>query len=209
MKLTKLGHSCVLIETDDRTALFDAGVWSDAFDIDKIEHVDRIVYTHEHADHLDMSKLKQLVEKFPAAHVICNPEIRALIEAENIDVMIREDSACTTKFTSPHEKLPIPGSTPPTENGYHFRDLFTHPGDSHSFTESKKVLAMPFIAPWGKTGDAVDKVIELAPEYVIPIHDWHYTDEARAWLEGLLTTAFEGHNIKLLSSDSGVTHEIN
>ncbi len=207
MLITKLGHSCVLVETEDRIGLFDPGVWSDQDLIDGVEHVDRIIYTHEHPDHFDIDMLSRLVAKFPDANVICNQEIADKINNSGIDVLVRDESMCTVKFTSPHEQLPIPGSKPPSENGYHFKDLFTHPGDSQSFSETKKVLAMPFIGPWGKTGDSINKVIELKPEYVLPIHDWHYHEQAREWLQGLLEKSLKPHNIQVLSAKSGIKHK--
>ncbi len=208
MKITKLGHSCVLVETPDRVGLFDAGVWSDRELIDQIEHVDRIVYTHEHADHFDIDILKSLLAKFPNAHVVCNSAIQQRIEEAGVQVTIREETMCTQKFTSPHEDLPVPGAAAPSQNGYHFKDEYTHPGDSFSFAVSKHVLAMPFIAPWGKTGDAIAKVIELKPKYVLPVHDWHYTDEAKVWLQGLLETSFKGTGIEVLPNKIGKVIEI-
>lgn len=208
MFVTKLGHLCVLVETEDRVGLFDPGVWSDKDLIDGIEELDRIIYTHEHPDHFDIEILRELIAKFTDAHVVCNDSIAQKINDAGIECNMREETQCTRIFKSPHEELPVPGVEAPTENGYHFKNVITHPGDSHSFNETKDILAMPFIAPWGKTGDAVDKVIELQPKYVLPIHDWHYTVEAQAWLQGLLNKAFEGHNIKLLSYENGIRHEI-
>lgn len=208
MKITKLGHSCVLVETPDRVGLFDPGVWADRVLIDAVQHVDRIIYTHEHADHFDIDILKSLIAKFPDAHVICNAEIQKLIETTRLQVIVRPESQCAVKFTSPHEQLPVPGAVAPAENGYHFKELFTHPGDSQSFTETKKVLAMPFIGPWGKTGDSIAKVLELKPEYVLPIHDWHYTQEAKQWLQGLLEAVFVDTEIKLLPNENGKAIEV-
>lgn len=208
MRITKLGHSCLFVQTDDRVAIFDPGVWSDGFDIDALERVDRIIITHAHPDHFDIEKIRALIEKFPDAHIVCNQQIQQLAKDQGINATYREETQCTVRFDAPHEELPIPGASIPEENGYHFKDLISSPGDSHSFFETKKVLAMPFIAPWGKTGDAVNKVLQLKPEYVLPIHDWHYTPEARKWLDGLLETALEGSGVKLLSSEPGLTHEI-
>jgi len=135
-------------------------------------------------------------------------DIATIISDAGINTMVREETQCTRKFAAPHEELPIPGAVAPAENGYHFKGVFTTPGDSHSFNESMKVLAMPFIAPWGRTGDAIDKVIELKPEYVLPIHDWHYTQEAKDWLNGMLEESFKGHNVQVLSPKNGIIHEI-
>jgi len=208
MKITKLGHSCVLAETEDRTALFDAGVWSDRALIQSVQHVDRIVYTHEHGDHFDIKILKLLITKFPNAHVICNQEIQKIILDSEINATLREETDCTVKFTSPHANLPFPGVAAPKQNGYHFKDLFTHPGDSHNFSETKKVLAMPFIGPWGKIEDSVNKALELKPEYVLPIHDWHYKDEAKQWLQNKLEPIMREHGIRLLSYKNNEPHEM-
>ena len=208
MKLTKLGHSCVLLEVEDRVVLYDPGVWSTELDVDALEGVNRIVYTHPHPDHFDIDTLNTLLEKFPDAHVIAHEAIRAAISHAGIEAQLREESDCCSVFESPHEQVPVLHAPETPENGYHFRELFTHPGDSHSFRETKKVLAMPFLSPWGSTTDAVRLALELKPEVILPIHDWHYTPEAREWLDGLLQKAFEGSGIELLPSTPGITHEI-
>lgn len=208
MKLTKLGHSCVLVETEKSTGLFDPGGWADRDLIDAVKHVDEIVYTHEHADHFDIEILKSLVAKFPDVAVICNQDIKKLIKIAGVTIEVKEESNSCIKFVSPHESLPVPGAVAPTENGYHYNDIFTHPGDSQHFSETKKVLAMPFIGPWGKTGDSIDKVLELKPEYVLAVHDWHYTNDAKQWLQGLLEYSLKDSGIKLLPNESGLVLDI-
>ncbi|MFV0533482.1 MAG: MBL fold metallo-hydrolase [Cumulibacter sp.] len=203
MNITKLGHSCVLVATEDRVALFDPSGWAERELLDRVEHIDRIVYTHQHADHFDVEILRDLVRKFPNALVICGQSITELIEQAGLSVTTQEESGCTHKFDAPHEQLPVPGAQAPAENGYHFKEIFTHPGDSQSFNETKSVLAMPFIGPWGKTGDSIAKVLELKPKYVLPIHDWHYTDEAKQWLQGMLKSVFEPAGIELLPNNNG------
>jgi len=197
MKLTKLGHSCVLAENDGKVALFDPGSWADKDLILGVAHVDEIVYTHEHADHFSPEILQSLAARFLSVKVVCNAEIQAKISEAGIAVKVSEESEDIKKFSAPHEQLPIPGTQPPAENGYHFLDVFSHPGDSQHFSETKKVLAMPFIAPWGKTGDSIDLVLKLKPEYVLPIHDWHYTEEAKQWLQGVLEMIFTPTGIRV------------
>ena len=208
MKITKLGHACVLVETPDRIGLFDPGVWADTNLLSKVENVDRIIYTHAHNDHFDVDILRQLLAKSPHANVITNNEVARKIQDSGLSITIREESGCTRKFPSPHAEMPVPNRKAPMQNGYHFKEMVTHPGDNHDFSETKKVLLMPFVAPWGKMTDAVNKVLELKPEYVLPIHDWFYNDESRQWLYAFLKPSLEEKGIKLLSSESGITHEI-
>ncbi len=208
MNITKFGHSCVLAETPDRIALFDPGAWSDRDAILHIEHIDRIIYPHEHGDHIDAEILKELVEKHPDVHVVCHDDIEKIIRENGLDMTVRGETQCTVPFNSSHEKLPVPGVNAPSQRGYHFKEFFTHPGDSQSFSETKFVLAMPFIGPWGKTGDSIDKVLELKPKYVLPIHDWHYTDEAKTWLQGMLKNVLEPQGIIVLDNENGKKIEI-
>ncbi|MCA9328980.1 MBL fold metallo-hydrolase [Candidatus Saccharibacteria bacterium] len=208
MKITKLGHSCVLVEAAGKIVLFDPGNWTDQVLIDAVDRVDQVAYTHAHPDHFSEDILRRLVTKFPSLKVVCNQEIADKIEQAGLGIEVSEESSNIKKFTSPHEKLPIPNVTAPAENGYHFAGVFSHPGDSQSFTETKKVLAMPFIGPWGKTGDSIDKVLELIPDYVLPIHDWHYTEDAKQWLQGLIEMALKGSDTKLLPNKNGRVIEI-
>lgn len=208
MTITKLGHSCVLVETTDRIALFDPGVWSDKEKILSIEHIDRLIYTHEHPDHFDIEILKELVSKHPNLQVVCHETIEHLIREGGVDVVVRSQTACSVPFTSDHEQLPVPGATAPSQRGYHFKEVFTHPGDSQHFEETKVVLAMPFIGPWGKTGDSINKVLELSPTYVLPIHDWHYTEDAKDWLQSMLKNVLEPEGIVVLENSIGKKLEI-
>ena len=203
MRLTKLGHSCVLVEEEGKSVLFDPGGWAERSLIDAVEHVDCVIYTHEHGDHFDVEILRSLVAKFPDLQVVCNGEIQQQIRDASVEVSTVEETETIKKFEAPHEALPIPGAQAPAENGYHFLDAYSHPGDSQHFSETKRVLAMPFIGQWGKTGDSIAKVLELKPEYVLPVHDWHYTAEAKEWLQGVLEFALKDSGITLLPNENG------
>jgi L-ascorbate metabolism protein UlaG (beta-lactamase superfamily) len=210
MYVTKLGHSCVLVETEDRIGLFDPGVWSDQSLIDVVEHVDRIIYTHEHPDHFDVDILRGLIAKFPQAQVVCNASIAGKIKEASIDCTVREETQCTRVFESSHDsRLPFLKASAPIQTGFHFKDMFTHPGDSNSFAETKRVLAMPFVAPWGLPREAIETTITLKPQYVLPIHDWLYAEDAKEWLQKILVAQLEEAGITVLSHENGIRHEIN
>ncbi|MFI5270738.1 MAG: MBL fold metallo-hydrolase, partial [Candidatus Saccharimonadales bacterium] len=76
MKITKYVHSCLLVESGDRIALFDPGVMSsDALNIDSISKLDDIFITHIHADHLDINFVKRLVNKFPDVRITSTSQV--------------------------------------------------------------------------------------------------------------------------------------
>lgn len=212
MKITKFVHSCLLAETPDRVALIDPGEWSwqsGTFNIDAVERIDRIVISHAHPDHFSPDFVNAVLAKFPEAHVVANEAVTDAMKKAGIDATFRGDETqCTKPFTSPHEALPVPGVEPPKQTGFHFQDELTHPGDSHSFNETKRILALPVIAPWGSTVDAVNLALKLKPEHVIPIHDWHYSPEGKQWLYGILDSVFSAQNIVFHSLKDGEPVEI-
>ncbi|HSX42497.1 MAG TPA: MBL fold metallo-hydrolase [Candidatus Saccharimonadales bacterium] len=182
MKITKLVHSCLLVEMPapvSRTALFDPGSMS-TVPIDTLEYLDDIIITHSHSDHFDLETVKRLVAKFPNVHITAPDDV---VEALNVESIPATSAASEgiAFFASPHAEIqPLQPAAPPPEIGVHYLDKLTHPGDSHTFRETKAILALPVQAPWGSPNDAVKVALELKPRYVIPIHDWHWSDAARA-----------------------------
>ena len=179
MKITKLGHSCLLVEMPapvNRTALFDPGAMS-TVDVDSLKYLDDIFITHSHGDHIDMDVMKKLVAKFPEVRITTTPEVVEQLKGEGIEASTEPPEGATF-FDAPHEDV-MPMFPAPQEIGVHYLDKLSHPGDSHSFHETKEILALPVQAPWGSSVKAMNLALELKPKYVIPIHDWHWRDEAR------------------------------
>ena len=178
MKITKYVHSCLLVETSDRVALFDPGMMSEAaLDVDKLTRLDDIFITHEHGDHKSIPLLKKLIAKFPAVRITSTEEVIKQLAAEGIKATTTPPDGVVF-FDSPHESVK-PLFNEPQEIGIHYLDKLSHPGDSHSFHETKAILALPITAPWGSSIRALNLALELKPQHVLPIHDWHWRDEAR------------------------------
>lgn len=205
MKITKLGHSCLLVEMPDpeaRAALFDPGTLSH-IEVDSLERLDDIIITHGHSDHFDLELVKRLAQKFPDVHITAPPEV--------VEVLNKESLAATSAasegvefFESPHEAIrPLYAYDPPEELGVHYLGLLSHPGDSQSFTEAKEILALPVQGPWGSTVEAVRLGLELKPTYIIPIHDWHWSDAARSKLYDDMERVFEQAGITFVEAVNG------
>jgi L-ascorbate metabolism protein UlaG (beta-lactamase superfamily) len=178
MRITKFIHACLLVETPDRTALFDPGTMSaEALDVSKLKQLNDIFITHVHADHCDPELIKQLVAKFPEVRITGTPETVAKL-AETGIIAGDQPPKGVTFFDSPHESVK-PLFDPPQEIGIHYLDTLSDPGDSHSFHETKAILALPMTGPWGSSIKALNLALELKPQHVVPIHDWHWTDAAR------------------------------
>lgn len=207
MKITKYVHSCIIVETPDRTAIFDPGSMSEqALDISKLDHLDDIFITHEHGDHFSLSLVQKLVAKFPEVRITApKPVVQQLI-AVSITASDQAPSGVIF-FDSPHE----PGEplfSRPEQLGFHYLDTFTHPGDSHSFHETKAILALPITAPWGTSVKALNLALELKPKYVLPIHDWHWRDEARTSMYATFERILAQQGITFLELQTGLPVDI-
>lgn len=203
MKITKLVHSCLLVEMPEpvnRTVLFDPGMMS-TVDVDSLQYLDDIVITHEHGDHKDIGLLKKLVAKFPDVRITTTDEVVKQLEAEGIKASVTPPEGIVL-FDSPHEGV-APLFNPPEETGFHYLDKLTHPGDSHSFKETKEILALPVQAPWGSSLNAVKLGLALKPKYILPIHDWHWRDEAREQMYGRFEQVFAEEGVTFLKLVNG------
>lgn len=195
MKITKLVHSCLLVETESKTALFDPGVFSKRDGLKKLDGIDSLDYlviTHSHPDHLDEEFIDEIAKRWPGVKLAANDQIRQQLAAFNL---AEADDACV-RFEAVHGPVPTGGAVP-VNWGWHF-DRLTHPGDSLGFSQTKEVLALPYVAPWGSTTAAVELAKRLKPKYVLPIHDWHLSDEGREWYAGLLTAALQPAGIEFI-----------
>lgn len=181
MKITKFVHSCLLVEMPEpvnRTALFDPGVMSsEALRGHRFEYLDDIIITHSHEDHFDIETVKWLVQQFPEVRITAPADVVATLESERVAASDQSSDGIVF-FDSPHENVE-PLFPRPQELGVHYLDLLSHPGDSHSFTETKRILALPVTGPWGSHIRAINLALELKPEHILPIHDWHWNDQAR------------------------------
>lgn len=207
MKITKYVHACLLVETDDRVAIFDPGVYSyPEFDISKLSRLDDIFITHIHGDHAHAPFINELVVKFPDVRITAPAEVVKMLEAEGVKAQTDAPEGASL-FESPHESVE-PLFPTPDEIGVHYLDKLSHPGDSHSFHETKEILALPITAPWGSAIKGLNLAIELKPKYVIPIHDWHWNEEARQQMYAGFENALAKHDIKMFKPETGVTLEI-
>jgi L-ascorbate metabolism protein UlaG (beta-lactamase superfamily) len=208
MRITKFTHSCLLAE-GETSVLFDPGDWSwhgGSFNLGAIAKLDAIAITHNHADHCTADFVKALLAQFPAAAVVTNDEVMATLKQAGIEADFVPSNSQLTPFSAPHAALP--GGQPPKNMGYHFGEALSHPGDSHDFDETKPVLALPFVAPWGSTTAAVELCRKLKPQKVLPIHDWHLSADGRDWYYGFLGQVLSAEGIELVPLNDGQPVEL-
>ena len=211
MKITKLAHSCLLVESDGDVTIFDPGTMSyDAklLDIDGIPRLDRIVITHAHADHFSEEFVVELVAQFPNVRIITTQEVVTALKVKGITAQTTGDDMIEL-FESSHESMHPLAPLPMVQNiGVHYRGLLSHPGDSHHISATKACLALPVDAPWGSTIEAVRLALALKPTTILPIHDWMWKDSWKKDMYSRLEGFFKTQGITFLPLVDGQSVEV-
>jgi len=176
MKITKLGHCCLLIEEKGIKILTDPGMFSDTQN--EVKGIDCILITHEHPDHLHLESLKKVLENNPNATVITNTAVGNILKSEDIAYKIVEDAQNTT-----HKDIAIEGygnthaeiykEIGQVQNtGYFIGNRFFYPGDAlYIPPKQAEILALPVAGPWVKTKEVIEYAQAVKPKTCFPVHD--------------------------------------
>lgn len=176
MKITKFGHSCVLVEEQEARILIDPGMWSD---VTRVPRMDAIFITHEHMDHCHPETLKTILQNYPSTTVYTNNGAGAKLTEQRISYELFEDGSrvevngvTVTGVGKDHAH--IYDIFPRFDNtGILIANRFFHPGDSvASLPDSQvEILALPIVAPWARLADSLDFAKKINPRVCFPIHD--------------------------------------
>lgn len=211
MRVTKFVHSCLLVETGEKTVLIDPGKYSwdsHLLPLGKLERLDFVVITHEHEDHYHLPFVQALTQRFPHAAIVTNGDLAAKLQDDNVAAPITTGSEeGLTVFTAEHEPLPM-NRPVPANIGVHIDDFLTHPGDALNIAHARQVLALPITAPWGSFKQSLEKVAEVKPRTVIPIHDWHWHKEARQEMYRMASQLLLPHGIKFIELENASPVEL-
>jgi L-ascorbate metabolism protein UlaG (beta-lactamase superfamily) len=176
VKLTHLGHACLLVETDGARLLIDPGTYSS---FEELRDLDAVLVTHQHADHVDAPRLSALLAANPGARLVVDPDSVAAVIGLPADHLVARPGDRLTFGGSTVEVTggmhaavygPVPGCT---NSSYLVDDgAFFHPGDSFFVPDRPiDVLAVAVDGPWLKLSEAVDYVHTVSPRVAVPIHE--------------------------------------
>lgn len=184
MKITKFGHSCLLIEEGALRAITDPGGWNTFPDA---EQIDCVLITHEHGDHLDIDQLKALLQKNPQAQVISHVSVGKMLEANDISyIAIASGESLSIKgvsiesFGTKHARFY--GDMPDMQNtGYLIAERLFITGDALHDIPPKpvEILALPCGGPWMRLSEGIEYAKKLEPKIVFPVHDAMYIQKYR------------------------------
>lgn len=175
MRIEKIGHSCLVVETGDARLLIDPG--NIAGDFARVRGLTGILLTHQHADHYDADRFDALVETNPEAVIVADEGTARQLADKGLTVTtVRNGDTVSVSGVSIgvhgqqheviHPDIPVVPNV-----GYAIAGLF-HPGDAFTLPPAgTTVLAAPLVAPWSKIAETVDYLRRAAVATVVPVHD--------------------------------------
>jgi Predicted Zn-dependent hydrolases of the beta-lactamase fold len=180
MRLTHLGHACLLVEAGGQRILIDPGVFSPG--IVDVTGLNVILVTHQHADHVDLQRLPAMLEANPQARLYAEPQAAAVMAQAGIrseHTVAGEELSFGRVLIMPvgekhaliNEALPRIGNLGVVIRAEGEPSLF-HPGDAYDGEPGQiDILALPLNAPWTASRDTVAFAQRIAPKVSVPIHD--------------------------------------
>jgi L-ascorbate metabolism protein UlaG (beta-lactamase superfamily) len=176
MRLTKYGHSCLLVEEGTARLLLDPGTLSGGFE--ELDGLTAVLVTHQHNDHLDVQRLRGLLDRNPGARVLCDEGSAGQLAAAGAAVEVVHDGdeldvGGVAVGASGRDHAVIHADIPVVPNvGYLVGGRLFHPGDAFTLPgRPVEVLAVPAGAPWLKVAEAVDYLRQVRPRVAVPIHE--------------------------------------
>lgn len=176
MKITKLGHCCLIIEINGVRFLTDPGAYTTTQN--EVKNIDYIVISHEHTDHLHIESLKIVLRNNSKAQVISNASVGKMIEKESIPYIKLshgENMNVGGVGIAGHglKHAPIFRDYEQVENtGYLFDNKLFYPGDAFYKPDCPvDILAFPVSGPWCNISDAMNYVLDVKPRIAFTIHD--------------------------------------
>jgi len=192
MRVTHLGHACLLVEAADRRILIDPGTFSS---FDDQRDLDTILVTHNHPDHFDPERAAKLIKANPTAAVHTDPLTAEKLRGEGLSAIPTkqgEDFTIGDITVSPvgelhafnHDAMPRIPNVGVVLRAAGEPTLF-HPGDAYDADPGQvDVLAHPLNAPWAASRDSIAFVGRIAPKAFVPIHDALLSDVGRKMYAG-------------------------
>ena len=206
MTITKLGHSCFLVESEEIRVIIDPGSWTRL--PKELPHLDAVLISHVHPDHWSKDHLNAIRNQFPDIPIYTNVEVGELLhEAEIDDWQEIEDGDVfdvegleIEVHEAPHVIL-LEGIETVLNSTFIINNQFFFPADAEYVPEmSIEVMAAIVSAPFWNVAQSTEYIKQVSPNLIVPAHDGFVESFARNIFYGVAKNAVE--------SDGGTFKEL-
>ena len=211
MKITKYGHSCLLIEETGVRILVDPGIFSAV--PEELSPLDAILVTHEHPDHLQVDVVERLRVAQPSLKILTQQAVGMMLDKAGVTSELLLDGRSKrlgdltiAAFGKQHEVI-VPEVPVVANTGYLIGGRLFVPGDALTVpNQPVEVLALPICAPWSKMAETLAYALRVSPKIVIPIHDGFLipNNPFQVWVERTLPEK----GIRVVNLELGVPSEL-
>ena len=175
MRLTKLGHSCLLVEENGARLLLDPGTLSVGFE--ELEGLTAVLFTTSTPTTWTRRGCGGLLDRNPRVRVVndqrsaeplgqAGVDVEVVADGEELDVGGVAVGVAGRDHAVIHPDIPVVPNVGYLVGGRLFRpgDAFTLPG------QPVEVLAVPAGAPWLKVSEPIDYLRAVRPRVAVPGH---------------------------------------
>ena len=189
MQITKYTHACIRLEDAGRVLVIDPGEWSES---EAWLGAGAVLVTHEHADHIDTTRLAEAgIPVFAPA----GADIEGLDATRVTSGQAFEAAGFRVTAVGGRHAYIYDGKPDCPNLGYIVEDRLYHPGDALFVPEQPiETLFVPAQGSWLKLAEAIDFVRATHPTHTHPIHDAGLSERglasANAWFERVTDSGY-------------------
>ena len=197
MRITKFGHACVRLENDGAVVVIDPGGFSEP---EAVDGATAVLVTHEHADHLDVERLRRTDAPIFTIQAVRNRIADADgTVAERVTVVSpgqQFDAGLPVTAVGELHAVIHPDLSRISNSGY-VVDLGTtrvyHPGDALTPPGGPvDVLFLPVHAPWSKISEVADFARTVGAPQSVAVHDGLLNDNGLGVVGRVLSGLVDG-----------------
>ncbi len=189
MKITKFEHACFVVEQENQSLIVDPGGFTTNLIVP--DNVAGIVVTHEHADHMDRDRLREIVDRNPDAVIVAHSDITAQLDGFKTQAVVPNEGIRLGGFELEFfggDHAVIFEDQPVIANlGVLINHKLYYPGDSFTVPDqSVEILALPVAAPWLKISEVAEFLTAVKPRLAFPTHDAILSDAGKSLPDRML-----------------------